>query len=392
MEIKPTERHSAPDNVGLVETKYFTFADKNPMPLACGRTLGPITLAYETYGKLNKKKDNAVLILHALSGTAHAAGYNEPDDPHPGWWDNFIGPGKPFDTNKYFIISSNVIGSCVGSPGPASINPETGKPFGLDFPVITVGDMVEAQTYLIRHLGISKLLAVSGGSMGAMQALDWAISYPDQVFSAIVMAVSHSQTALGIAFNEVGRQAIFRDPNWNDGDYYDSGIPQSGLSLARMIGHITYLSEKKMHEKFGRKLQDKKNLSYAFDRDFQVESYLHHQGIKFVNRFDANSYLYLTKALDYFDLKMDHGNGNLSTAFEKVKSDFLMISFSSDWLYPSSGMRDMVNALRSNGKNVVYIDIDSDDGHDAFLLPDETYADTISNFLKREHEKFHGTI
>jgi homoserine O-acetyltransferase len=220
-----------------------------------------------------------------------------------------------------------------------------------------------------------------------MQALDWAIRYPDRVRSATVLAVSHAQSALGIAFNEVGRQAIFQDPNWNEGNYYDENIPQQGLALARMIGHITYLSEQKMHEKFGRRLQDKENLGYGFDSEFQIESYLHHQGIKFVNRFDANSYIYLTKALDYFDLRMDHGNGNLAKAFENVKADFLMVSFSSDWLYQPSGMRDMVNALRANGKNVVYIDIDSNDGHDAFLLPNETLADTIENFLRREHEK-----
>jgi homoserine O-acetyltransferase len=381
------ERHLAKDCVGIVKTEYFTFAQDRPMQLACGKTIGPVTIAYETYGTLNARKDNAVLVLHALSGSAHAAGYHTLDDPYPGWWDIFVGPGKPFDTNKYFIISSNVIGSCVGSTGPASINPETGKPYALSFPMITVGDMVEAQRYLIDYFGIDKLLTVTGGSMGAMQALDWGISYPDRVRSAIVLAISHAQSALGIAFNEVGRQAIFQDPNWNNGNYYDEQIPQQGLALARMIAHITYLSEQKMHEKFGRRLQDKEMLSYGFDSEFQIESYLHHQGVKFVNRFDANSYLYLTKALDYFDLRMDHGNGNLTKAFEKVKSDFLMVSFSSDWLYQPAGMRDMVNALRANGKNVVYIDIDSNDGHDAFLLPNETLADTIENFLRREHEK-----
>ncbi|MGL4369256.1 MAG: homoserine O-acetyltransferase MetX [Spirochaetota bacterium] len=385
-----TTRHLASGSVGIVETQYFTFAATEPLKLVSGKTLGPVTLAYETYGKLNAKKNNAVLLDHALSGNAHAAGYYTPEDPYPGWWDIFVGPGKPFDTDKYFIICSNVIGSCAGSTGPASVNPLTGKPYGSSFPVITVRDMVEAQRHLIDHLGIEKLLAVAGGSMGAMQALEWAINYPERVFAAIPLAVSHCQSALGIAFNEVARQAIFQDANWNNGDYYDGRIPQSGLALARMIGHITYLSEQKMHEKFGRRLQATEDLSFGFQEEFQIESYLHHQGIKFVGRFDANSYLYLTKALDYFDLKADYGNGSLSAAFESTRSDFLMVSFSSDWLYPSAGMREMVNALRSNGRNGIYIDIDTDDGHDAFLLPDDTLADTISNFLRREQEKFDG--
>ncbi len=380
----------APDSVGLVNTEYFTFAEDEPMPLACGKTLGPITLAYETYGRLNDEKDNAILLLHALSGSAHAAGYHSPEDPYPGWWDAFVGPGKPFDTDKYFIICSNVIGSCVGSTGPASINPQTDAPYALSFPVITIGDMVEAQRHLIDYFGIDKLLAVSGGSMGGMQALDWCIRYPDKVHSSVILAVSHSQSALGIAFNEVARQAIFQDSNWNNGDYYDEQIPDQGLALARMIGHITYLSEEKMCEKFGRRLQNKEMLSYGFDSEFQIESYLHHQGIKFVNRFDANSYLYLTKALDYFDIRMDHGDGYLAAAFENVKSDFLMISFSSDWLYPPTGMRDIVNALRANGKKVGYLDIETDDGHDAFLLPNTTLAGTIENFLRQEHRKLNA--
>jgi homoserine O-acetyltransferase len=390
METIDDTRYLAPDSVGLVETKYYTFAEKEPMVLVSGQTLGPITLAYETYGILNAKMNNAILILHALSGTAHAAGFNTPQDQHPGWWDNFVGPGKPFDTDKYFIVCANVIASCVGSTGPASINPETGKPYALSFPVITVRDMVEAERHLIDHLEITKLLAVVGGSMGGMQALEWAICYPERVFAAIPLAISHCQSALGIAFNEVARQAIYQDPNWNHGDYYDDQIPQNGLALARMIGHITYLSEQKMHEKFGRRLQENEDLSYGFKKEFQIESYLHHQGIKFVNRFDANSYLYLTKALDYFDLKADHKKQNLADVFETARADFLMISFSSDWLYPPAGMREMVNALRANGRNVVYIDIDSDDGHDAFLLSDDTLADTIANFLRREHEKFDG--
>jgi homoserine O-acetyltransferase len=374
-------------SVGIVETQYFTFArSPEKLVLVSGRTLSPVTLAYETYGALNEKRTNAILVLHALSGTAHAAGYHTPDDPYPGWWDLYIGPGKVFDTDRYFVICSNVIGGCNGSTGPSSINPETGREFGTDFPMVTVQDMVNAQRYLVDHLGIPKLLAVVGGSMGGMQAVQWGISYPDMVKSSIAIATASSISAQGIAFNEVGRQAIYRDPHWNGGNYYGGAAPRNGLALARMIAHITYLSEKLMHEKFGRRLQNSDLFSFNFGTEFTVESYLYHQGIKFVNRFDANSYLYISKAIDYFDLRADYG-GSLLGAFEDVTSDFMVVSFTSDWLYPSAQSRELVNALRANGKNVVYTDIETDKGHDAFLLYDERMAKNISFFLRSQFEK-----
>ncbi|HOO71942.1 MAG TPA: homoserine O-acetyltransferase [Spirochaetota bacterium] len=368
-------------SVGIVTPQYFTFAEEpESFEFLCGRKLSPITLAYETYGTLNRKRDNAVLICHALSGNAHAAGYHHEDDPYPGWWDAYIGPGKAFDTDKHYIICSNVIGGCDGSTGPSTINPATGRPYGLSFPMITVRDIVQAQRHLIRHLGINSLQAVAGGSLGGMQALKWAILYPGMVRCVIAIATSASVSAQAIAFNEVGRQAIFKDPSWNNGDYYDRHSPDSGLSLARMIGHITYMSEKLMHEKFGRRLQDSAVSHFDFDQEFLVETYLHHQGFKFVNRFDANSYIYITKAIDYFDLGKDY-EGMIS-AFEHVSADFLVVSFTSDWLYPSTQVKEIVKALRVNGKNVVYTDIDTDKGHDAFLVKNRPLERNIANFLK----------
>ncbi len=377
------------NSIGTVNTEYFTFGEPPAeLELRCGKKIGPVTLAYETYGTLNKDKSNAILVLHALSGSAHAAGYHTEFDKHPGWWDHYIGPGKPFDTEKYYVICSNVIGGCNGSTGPASINPRTRMPYGLNFPIITIKDMVQAQSYLIRHLGIKKLLTVAGGSMGGMQAVKWAIMFPDMVSSVIAIATSASLSAQGIALNEVGRQAIINDPKWNGGDYYDSTPPDAGLSLARMIGHITYLSEKLMHEKFGRQFQDLNNPELDFNNEFMVESYLHYQGSSFVDRFDANSYLYITKAIDFFDLKKDY-NGSLINAFESVKANFLIISFKSDWLYPSSQAREIVQALRATGKNVVYTDMETDKGHDAFLLENPPLEKNISNFLAREFEKIY---
>lgn len=373
---------SAGKSVGLVETRYYTF---DHFTFRSGKTLSPVTLAYETYGTLNERKNNAILLAHALSGSAHAAGFNTSQDKHPGWWDLYVGPGKPFDTDKYFIICSNVIGGCSGSTGPSSINPETGKPFGLDFPTVTIHDMVNCQWHLISHLGIDRLLSIAGGSMGGMQALKWAIMYPEMVSSVISIATSASLSAQGIALNEVGRQAIMNDPNWNGGDYYNSKGPDAGLSLARMIGHITYLSEKHMHEKFGRRYKDEDPTITRFDNVFMVESYLHYQGTKFVDRFDANTYLYITKAIDYFDLKKDYGN--LHNAFSSVLSNFLVISFTSDWLYPSPQSKEIVQALRANGKNVMYTDIETDMGHDTFLIDYEPLKRNISNFLKREYER-----
>jgi homoserine O-acetyltransferase len=369
-------------SVGLVNTRYLTF---EKFTFRSGRALSPVTLAYETYGELNARKNNAILIGHALSGSAHAAGYHGPHDSHPGWWDIYIGPGKPFDTGKYFIICANVIGGCSGSTGPSSINPETGKPFGLDFPMVTIQDMVNAQKHLLAHLGIEKLLSIAGGSMGGMQAIKWAIVYPEMVNSVIAIATSASLSAQGIALNEVGRQAIMNDPNWHHGDYYDSKGPDAGLSLARMIGHITYLSDKLMHEKFGRRFQKEDLPLSIFKNEFMVESYLHYQGNKFVDRFDANSYLYITKAIDHFDLKKDYGS--LHEAFAHVTANFLVISFTSDWLYPSPQSKEIVRALRANGKNVMYTDIETDMGHDTFLINYEPLKKNISNFLKREFER-----
>jgi len=369
-------------SVGLVQRQYFTFAEDEPMLLDSGETLGPITLAYETYGQLNRDRSNAILILHALSGDAHAAGYHTPQDTKPGWWDDCIGPGKAFDTNRFFVICSNVIGGCQGSTGPSSINPATGKPYGLSFPVITIGDMVRAQRHLIDHLGIDKLLAVAGGSMGGMQVLQWTVSYPERVRAALPLATTARHSPMLIAFSEVGRQAIYADPNWNHGDYYDGPRPNAGLAVARMIGHITYLSEESMHQKFGRRLQNRERFGYDFDTDFAIEGYLRHKGTQFTNRFDANSYLYVTKALDYFDLA--HGHGDLATAFSRsAHIMFLVVSFTSDWLYPAYHSRELVSALISVGADVTYCNLQSTWGHDAFLLEVETMTKLISDFLGR---------
>ena len=368
-------------SVGIVQTRYFTFAQDEPMPLDSGESLGPITLAYETYGRLNEDRSNAILILHALSGDAHAAGYHSPDDRKPGWWDDTIGPGKAFDTDRYFIVCSNVIGGCAGSTGPSSIDPRTGKPYALNFPVVTIHDMVNAQRRLMEHLGIPRWLAVAGGSMGGMQALQWAVSYPDLVKSAIVLASTAVSSPQTIAFNEVGRQAIYADPNWNHGDYYGGTPPKAGLAVARMIGHITYLSDKSMRQKFGRRLQNRERYGYDFDTEFAVESYLRYKGNRFTERFDANSYLYITKALDYFDLS--NGHRSLTDAFVGVEARFLVASFTSDWLYPSAESRKLVSALTANGLDVTYCDIESSWGHDAFLLEVETMTSLIGDFLRR---------
>jgi len=369
-----------PDSVGLVETKYFTFAEPpNPMPLDSGATLGPITLAYETYGELDATGSNAILLCHALSGDAHVAGYNSTEDKKPGWWDAMVGPGKCFDTSHYFVICINCIGGCKGSTGPSSLNPATGKPYGRDFPVFTMADIVRAHKYLIDRLGIPHLLAVIGGSMGGMEVLEWAIMYPDMVRNAIPIAMTARLTAQGIAFNVVGRQAILDDPNYRGGDYYGHEPPNTGLAIARMLAHITYLSDASMREKFGRQLRDKEAYSYAFDVDFQVESYLQYQGQSFTERFDANSYLYITRAVDYFDLGAKYGS--LAKAFADVEARFLIIAFTSDWLYPPEQAKDLVSALRQNQKHFAYYEIDSSYGHDAFLLEKERIGRVISDFL-----------
>ena len=378
--IADASRLGGAQSVGLVETKSFTFAESpGEMELECGQKLGPVTLAYETYGQLSPARDNAILIVHALSGDAHAAGWNSHDDRKPGWWDIVIGPGKPFDTTKYFVISSNIIGGCKGSTGPSSTNHATGRPYGLAFPMVTIPDMVRAQKALLDHLGIERLLSISGGSMGGFQVLEWAVRHPECVASAIPVATCARLSAQGIALNEVGRQAIMADPNWRGGDYYGHDPPAAGLAIARMIGHITYLSDRQMHAKFGRRLQDRQALGFDFKTEFQVESYLRYQGDSFVRRFDANSYLYITKAMDYFDL---HGpGGSLLEAFEGVRAEFLVISVSSDWLYPTYQAKEIVKALKANGVPTTFIELASDYGHDAFLLPNEQMAGAITGFL-----------
>ena len=353
------------------------------LPLDCGRTLAPVNIRYETLGDLNSDHSNAILILHALTGDAHVAGsYGdgvEGVDVAEGWWERMVGPGKAFDTDKYFIVCSNIIGGCAGSTGPSSISPETGKPYNMDFPVITIPDIVRAQHRLMEHLDIGRWLAIAGGSMGGMQALQWAVEYPDSVGSVIAIATTPRLSPQGIAFDWVGRQAIMGDPKWNGGDYGDD-VPEGGLAIARMVGHITYLSDESMHRKFGRRLQEKENYSFDFARDFQVESYLEHQGRRFVERFDANSYLYISKAMDYFDLSGE-GAGGLKEAFERVTSPFLVVSFSSDWLFPPERSKEIVRALRSNNTEVTYCDIESAYGHDAFLLEAETLGSLVSGFL-----------
>ena len=370
------------NSIGIVKTEYFSFSEK--IKLENGVEFGPITVAYETYGKLNESKDNAILVLHALSGDAHAAGYHSPQDKKPGWWDNMIGLGKAFDTDKYFIISSNFLGGCKGTTGPSFIDPDTAKPYALNFPVITIEDMVKVQKKLIDHLGINSLLSVAGGSMGGMQAIEWVISYPEMVKSAIIIASTSRLSAQGIAFNEVGRTAIIADSNWNYGNYYNGEPPASGLSIARMIGHITYLSEESMHKKFGRKLQNNANLGLSlnldFDTKFQVESYLQYQGKSFVDRFDANSYLYITKAMDFFDVPGKYGS--IAEALKTSQARFLVISFSSDWLFPPVQSKEIVRALMNEDKDVTYCDIESPYGHDAFLLEEKQQTKIIKSFLK----------
>ncbi|WP_321506628.1 homoserine O-acetyltransferase [uncultured Methanoregula sp.] len=364
-------------SAGIVETEVYHHP--SPLVLESGDALSSVTIAYETYGRLNREKSNAILVCHALSGDAHVAGFHEGDEK-PGWWDAVIGPGKALDTDRYFVICSNVIGGCKGSTGPSSINPETGTPYGAGFPVITIRDMVNAQKLLTDHLGISQLYAVAGGSMGGMQALQWTVSYPDHMKKAVVIAATGYSTPQQIAFNEVGRKAIISDPDWNNGDYYGSALPAHGLALARMVGHITYLSNESMHEKFGRALQGKDRIGFDFSTDFKVESYLHHQGDTFTKRFDANSYLYITKAIDYFDLTRE---GSLATGFAGVKAAFLVISVSSDWLYPPYQSQEIVSALTANELDVHYADIHSNYGHDAFLLESGQLNYIVGKFLSR---------
>ncbi|CCG42589.1 Homoserine O-acetyltransferase (Homoserine O-trans-acetylase) (Homoserine transacetylase) (HTA) [Magnetospirillum molischianum DSM 120] len=351
-----------------------------PIRLDCGVELGPVTVAYRTYGHLNADRSNAILICHALTGDHHVA------DPHPitgkpGWWVDLVGPGRLLDTDRYFLICSNVLGGCMGTTGPAEIDPATGRPWGLSFPVITIGDMVEVQARLIDHLGIDQLFCVIGGSMGGMQVLEWAHSHPERVFAAIPIASAARHSAQNIAFNEVGRQAIMADPDWCDGDYQSHGLrPKRGLAVARMAAHITYLSEPALHQKFGRNLQNREHITYGFDADFQVESYLRHQGSTFVDRFDANSYLFITRAMDYFDLAAENG-GVLANAFRGTRTRFCVVSFSSDWLFPTPESRAVVHALNAVAANVSFVEILSDKGHDAFLLDEPEFHATLAGFL-----------
>ena len=373
------------NSVGIVQTKTMRVVEpEQPLGLQCGKTLAPVDVAYETYGELNEAGDNAILICHALSGNAHVAGVNNPDDQKPGWWDIMVGPGKEIDTNKYFVICSNFLGGCSGTTGPSSINPSTHKPYGLDFPIITIADMVKVQKILLDRLGIKGLLAVIGGSVGGMQVLQWAIEYPDFVKAAIPIATTMHLGAQSIAFDAVGRNAILADPNFAGGQYTNEKGPDRGLAIARMIGHITYLSEQGMREKFGRQLRNADSYSYDINSEFAVETYLDYQGQSFVERFDSNSYLYLTKAADYFDLGKDYGS--LKEAFARTKCRFLIISFASDWLFTPAQSREMVNALVANDKDVSYCDIKSPYGHDAFLLEPEILGSFISGFLDATHQ------
>lgn len=369
-----------PASIGTVEKRYHRFADPpDTLVLESGARLGPITIAYETYGRLNEQRDNAILVAHAFSGDSHAAGRypGETEDDKPGWWDFLIGPGKGIDTDRYFVVCANILGSCMGTTGPSSINPATGSPYGLDFPMVTVGDMVETQKRLIDSLGIDRLLAVIGGSVGGMQVLEWCRRFPQSVRAAIPIATTMRHSALAIAFNEIARQAIMADPNWQHGNYYGTDrSPDLGLAVARMVGHVTYLSDEAMRRKFGRRLQDKSDFSFGFDADFQVESYLRHQGSKFVRRFDANSLLYITRAADYFDLTRQPdppGNG--------IDTKYLVISYSSDWLYPTYQAKELVRRLKRDGRDVSFCEIEADCGHDAFLIPDARLTDLVRGFL-----------
>jgi homoserine O-acetyltransferase len=359
------------------------FPAERPLRLDSGASLAPLEIAYNTYGRLNADKSNAVLICHALTGDQHVAS-DHPATGKSGWWNRMVGPGKPLDTDRYFIICANVIGGCMGSTGPASTNPKTNEPFGLAFPVITIADMVRAQAMLVEALEIDSLFAVIGGSMGGMQVLQWAADYPEQLFSAICIAGTSRHSAQNIAFHEVGRQAIMADPDWRGGAYEQSGVrPEKGLAVARMAAHITYLSEAALQRKFGRELQ-RDGLSWGFDADFQVESYLRHQGASFVDRFDANSYLYITRAMDYFDLSSQFG-GSLTEAFSRARRvKFCVLSFSSDWLYPTSESREIVRALNAAGCRASFAEIESDKGHDAFLLDEPQLDATLRGFLSAQ--------
>lgn len=370
------------NSVGLVKTNVFHSPE--PFVFESGESIPELEIAYETYGHLCSSRNNAIIIEHALSGDAHAAGFNDTTDRKAGWWDNMIGPGKAFDTNRYFVVCANVLAGCKGTTGPASRNPLTAKPFALDFPMVTIKDMVNVQKYLIDYLGISRLVTVAGGSMGGMQALQWAVSYPEMIDSVIVIASCLKHSAQQIAFNEVGRRAIMADPNWIGGNYYYDHPPKDGLAVARMIGHITYLSEDLMQNKFGRKGTG--NRAKLFKPSFEIEHYLDYQGLSFVQRFDANSYLYITNALDAFDLYVEFARIPRLELFGKIRC--LIVSFNSDWLYPSAQSKEIARLMRSKGFEVTYCEVDSNQGHDAFLTDVEAQTALTKNFLSKYQPKF----
>ena len=374
--LPPEPRNQIDDPSSLVAR----FGADEPLVMDAGVALAPWQIAYQTYGSLNRDKSNAVLICHALTGDQHVANMN-PVTGKPGWWTTMVGPGRPVDTNRFFVICANVIGGCMGTTGPASTNPATGEPYALDFPVVTVRDMVRAQAALLDRLGIGSLFCVAGGSMGGMQVLQWAASYPERVFSALPIATSARHSAQNIAFHEVGRQAVMADPDWRGGRYLRLGTrPAKGLAVARMGAHITYLSEVALHRKFGRNFQDRSAPTFSFNADFQIESYLRHQGLSFVERFDANSYLYVTRAMDYFDLAAEHG-GSLARAFKGTATRFCVISFTSDWLFPTSDSRALVHALNAAAASVGFVEVESDKGHDAFLLEEPEMFAAARGFI-----------
>ncbi|MQT13576.1 homoserine O-acetyltransferase MetX [Segnochrobactrum spirostomi] len=356
------------------------FGTDEPLHLDAGTAIAPWQIAYQTYGTLNADKSNAILLCHALTGDQHAANVH-PVTGKPGWWTTLVGPGRPVDTDRFFVICANVLGGCMGTTGPASLNPQTGRVYGLDLPVVTIADMVRSQAMLVDRLGIDTLFAVVGGSMGGMQVLQWAASRPERVFAAVPIATGARHSSQNIAFHEVGRQAIMADPDWRSGRYLDAGTrPSKGLSVARMAAHITYMSEQALHRKFGRNLQDRPTLTFGFDADFQIESYLRHQGLSFVDRFDANSYLYVTRAMDYFDLSADH-DGVLARAFQGTKTRFCVVSFTSDWLFPTRESRIVVHALNAVAANVSFVEVETDRGHDSFLLDEPELFRTVRGFL-----------
>jgi homoserine O-acetyltransferase len=367
-------------NVVLPGSRLELGADA-PLRLDCGIDLAPVTIAYQTYGQLNAERSNAILVCHALTGDQYVA-ETHPVTGKPGWWSAIVGPGRPLDTDRYYLICANILGGCMGTTGPRDVNPNTGHPWGRSFPVITIADMVRAQVRLLDHLGIGQVFCAIGGSMGGMLVLELAAHYPDRVFAAVPVATAARHSAQNIAFYEVGRQAIMADPDWCDGDYLVQGKnPNRGLAVARMVAHITYLSEAALHRKFGRNLQDRDRVTFGFDADFQVESYLRHQGRSFVERFDPNSYLYITRAMDYFDLAADHG-GSLAAAFKGTAIRFCVISFTSDWLFPTRESRAIVQALNAVAANVSFVEVESDKGHDAFLLDEPEFHATLLGFLE----------